>query len=389
MLSASTAASVMNAAGANDRIRLAIIGAGARGRWLMNYANEVGGIEWVAVADVYGKRSNEAERVAGKDLVKYGDYRQLLERKDIDAVIIASPDHWHAQMIVDAARAGKDIFIEKPLTSAASQGHRIVKTVQETQRVVQVGTQQRSIPVLREAKEKFFDSGLIGRVTMVHCYWNLNGGYIIPPVPAELQAKPEDLDWDNWLGVLPKIDWDPKRFIRPFAFWGPSTGPTGNLLVHFLEVIHWYLGLRRPLSAIAMGGLYHFRDGRDIPDNFSCALEYPEQVLVSYGCCVPDQGRREGVDLVFMGTGGRLHAFRDGYRFVPAKAERADQEIIASGKDGNYHMQNWIECIRSRKTPNANVVDAHYLSAACHLANASYFQHERAYWPDTWDLESA
>jgi predicted dehydrogenase len=269
------------------------------------------------------------------------------------------------------------------------EGLRIVKAVQQTGRVVQIGTQQRSIPVIREAKAKFIGSGALGRVTMVHCYWNLNGGYVLPSnVPAELKSKPEDLDWESWLGSLPKVPYDPKRFLRPFVFWGPSTGPTGNLLVHFLDVIHWYLGLKNPAAATAIGGIYHFKDGRDVPDNFSATLEYPEGVLVSYGCCVPDQARREGVDLIFMGTGGRLHVFRDGYRFIPAAATRPEEEVTAAGRDGSQHVQNWLECIRTRKTPNSNVIDGHYLSAACYLANTSYFRHERAFWQDGWELEN-
>jgi len=157
-------------------------------------------------------------------------------------------------MIIEAARSGKDIFCEKPMAVSPSQGLKIVKAVNETRRVVQIGTQQRSIAVIREAKEKFIDSAVIGKVTMVHCYWDTNIGYIMPPVPPELQVKPADLDWENWLGSLPRVPWDPKRFIRPFLFWGPSTGPTGNLLIHFLDVIHWYLGIRKPSAAIAIGG---------------------------------------------------------------------------------------------------------------------------------------
>ncbi len=385
LVGAGTAAAAASAAGANDRIRLGIIGSGSRGQWLMGYVNEIGGTEWVAAADVYGVRSEQAEKRAGKPITKYGDYRRVLDRGDVDAVIIAAPDHWHARMTIDAARAGKDIFCEKPMTSSASQGHAVVKTIAETKRVVQIGTQQRTIPAIREAKEKFFDTGMIGRVTMVHCYWNVNGGYIMPPIPAELQDKPEDLDWNAWLGALPKIPWDPKRYIRPFLFWGPSTGPTGNLLIHFLDIIHWCLGLERPVSALAAGGIYHFRDGRDVPDNFTATLEYPEGVLVSYGCCVPDQAPKEGVDVIFMGTGGRLHVFRNGYRFIPPDPKAP--EITARGADGPYHVKEWLECIRSRKTPSANVTEGHYLAASCHLANDSYFRHERTFWQDAWNLD--
>ena len=152
VLSAASAASAANASGANTRIRLGIIGSGARGQYLMRHVNEAGGAEWVAVADVYNARRGQAQRVAGEAMEQYSDYRRLLERKDIDAVIIAAPDHWHARMLLDAVGAGKDVFCEKPMTSSPMQGHAVVKAVKASGRIVQIGTQQRSLPIFREAK---------------------------------------------------------------------------------------------------------------------------------------------------------------------------------------------------------------------------------------------
>ena len=232
------------------------------------------------------------------------------------------------------------------------------------------------------------DSGILGAVTMVQCYWNVNVGYLMPKtIPPELISKPEDLDWNAWLGTLPKIPWDPRRYIRPFAFWGPSTGPSGNLLIHFLDVIHWYLKIERPTWALAMGGIYHFKDGRDVPDTFTSSLEYPEGLIVSYDCCSPDQTRKEGIGLTFMGTGGRLNVFRGGYRFLPAAANAKVGELTAQAQDGPYHIQNWLDCMRSRQQPNSNVVDSHYLATACHLTNFAYFEKRPAYWQDSWNLE--
>ena len=386
VLSAGSGAAASRAWGANNRIRLGIIGSGGRGKYLMRQVNEVGGAEWVAVADVYNVRRDEAQALAGNKIEQYRDYRRLIERKDIDAVIIAAPDHWHARMLMDTVHTAKDVFCEKPMTASPMQGHAVVKAVKETARIVQIGTQQRSIPVIQEAKQKFVDSGTLGNVTMVHCYWNLNGGYVMPAtLPPELATRPADLDWNAWLGPLPKIPWDPKRYIRPFVFWGPSTGPSGNLLIHFLDVIHWYLKIEKPTWAVAMGGIYHCKDGRDVPDTFTASLEYPEGVIVSYDCCSPDQTRKEGIGLIFMGTGGRLHVFRNGYRFIPANAELAD--VTAPGREGNHHMQNWLDCIRSRRQPNANVDDGHKLATACHLANIAYFEKRPAYWQDSWNLE--
>lgn len=373
---------------ANDRIRLGVIGAGGRGRFLIDYAKQIGGVEWIAVCDVYGPRRDAAEARCETKLEKYVDYRSLLDRKDIDAVIIASPDHWHAPMLIDAVRAGKDVFCEKPMTTSAMQGHAVVKAVRETKRVVQIGTQQRSLAAVREAKAKFIDSGLMGQITMVQCYWGRNGGYRAPRVPEELRQKPADLDWNRWLGSLPKVPYDPLRFLRAFLFWGPSTGPTGNLLVHYLDIVHWYLGLKRPDAASAIGAIYHYKDGRDVPDTFSSVLRYPEGVQVSFNCCVVDTSAQESTDLVFIGSGGRLHVFREGYRFLPSEGNKALGAIEAPGEDGPLHMKNWLECIRTRQEPNCGVVDSHYLAAACHLANASYFQNQRTYWQDAWDLSA-
>jgi predicted dehydrogenase len=355
----------------------------------MHAVNEVGGADWIAAADVYGARREAAEKVAGKQIRKYETYQKLLDDRDINAVIIAAPDHWHARMLIDAVRAGKDVFCEKPMTSSPMQGLAVVKVVQGSAQIVQIGTQQRSLPIIQEAKRRFIDSGLLGTINQVHCYWNRNAGYLMPnPFPAEFASKPDDLDWNAWLGNLPKIEWDAKRYVRPFVFWGPSTGPTGNLLIHFLDVIHWYLGLNKPVSSIATGGIYLLKDGRDVPDTFASVLEYPENVMVTYGSSVADQNAEEGEDIIFMGSGGRLHVFRYGYRFLPSGKNAKLGAITARGSDGIYHVKNWLECIRKRTQPNATVSDGHYLAAACHLANAAYFRNQRAYWQEEWNLEA-
>lgn len=381
--------SVARVRAANDRIRLGVIGAGSRGRLLMDYASQIGGVEWIAAADVYGPRRDAVDARVKAKVDKYVDYRRVLDRKDIDAVIIAAPDHWHAKMLLDAVAAGKDVFCEKPMTTEAIEGHAIVKAVREAKRIVQIGTQQRSIAVVREAKARFIDSGVMGQITMVHCYWGRNGGYLAPRIPEEFRQKPADLDWDQWLGPLPKIPYDPLRFLRAFLFWGSSTGPTGNLLVHYLDIVHWYLGLKRPDAASAMGAIYHYKDGRDVPDTFSSILRYPEGVQVAFDCCVVDTSPQESTDLVFIGSGGRLHVFREGYRFLPSQSNKALGTITAPGEDGPLHVQNWLECIRTRQEPNCGVVDSHYLAAACHLANTSYFENRRVAWKDAWDLAAA
>jgi len=385
MLGAATVAAARRVVGANDRIRLGIVGSGQRGQYLMKSANEVGNIEWVAAADIWDLRRDEAEQVAGTKIAKYGDYRRLLERKDIDGVIVGTFDHMHAQVTVDACRAGKDVFVEKPMTSLPRQGPEVVRAARETKRIVQVGVQQRSTPHFIEAKKRFFDSGLMGRVNMVRTIWNANGGYLTP-VPAGMERKPEGLDWEACLGWLPKIPWDAKRYFNRFAYWDFSTGgQTGGLFVHMVDVVYWFLGINRPAAAVAAGGIYRYDDGRDTPDNINLALEYPEKLNVTFEATLTDMIPAESADIVFMGSGGRLSIFRYGYKFLPSK-ENSQVGEISSGSTEDFHMANWLECMRSRKEPNANVVDGHYAAMACHIGNMAYKEKRRVTWQKEWDV---
>ncbi len=383
VVSAATAASAMRVLGANDRVRIGIIGTGSRGSYLMGQANLAGNIQWVAVSDAWDVRRDRAKKLAGDDVAQFADYRALLDRKDIDGVIIATLDHHHAHMTVDACHAGKDVYIEKPLTSLPMQGHEVVRAVRQTQRLVQVGVQQRSLAHFLDAKQRFFDSGLIGKVHMVRTLWNANTGYLTPAPPG-MEIKPPGLDWDAVVGWLPPIPWDPKRYFNRFAYWDFSTGgQTGGLFVHMVDVVHWYLGLKRPLSAVALGGIYQYNDGRDTPDNINFILDYPGGVNVTFEATITDLIPKESADIVFCGSGGRLSIFRYGYRFLPA--ERNAPEITSPGSK-EQHVANWLDCIRTRKQPNANVVDGHYGAMACHIGNLAYREKIRIAWKKEWDV---
>jgi predicted dehydrogenase len=385
MLGTVTAAAALRVSGANDRIRLGIIGSGDRGTYLMKRANQAGNIEWVAVSDIWDVRRDHGEATAGTKVEKYADYRRLLDRQDIDGVIVATFDHVHTQISIDACKAGKDVYVEKPMTSLPEQGPPLVKTVRETNRIVQVGVQQRSTPHFEEAKRKFFDSGLIGKVNMVRTIWNANSGYLTP-VPKSYEQKPDGLDWDACLAWLPKIPWDAKRYFNRFAYWDFSTGgQTGGLFVHMVDVVHWFLSIERPAAAVASGGIYLYDDGRDTPDNVNFALEYPEKLNVTFEATLTDMIPTGAADIVFMGTGGRLNIFRWGYKFIPAKENAQVGELAAAGTD-DYHMANWLDCVRSRKQPNADVVAGHYSSTACHIGNIAYKQKSRALWQKEWDV---
>jgi predicted dehydrogenase len=385
---ATSAAGAARVLGANDRVRLGIIGTGGRGTHLIRMAGRNGGCEFVAVCDAWDVRRREGKDAIAKALpgnaavAETTDYRRLIERKDIDAVIVAPTDHWHAQMTIDAMRAGKDVFVEKPMTSLPMQGVELVRAQRETGRLVQVGVQQRSIGHFIEAKQRFFDSGLIGPVHLVRTWWNANGGYLTP-VPAGMESKPPGLDWDAVLGWLPKRPWNPKMYFNRFAYWDFSTGgQTGGLFVHMVDVVQWYLGLTKPVSAVALGGIYQYDDGRDTADNINFILDYPQKLNVTFEATITDMDGRESADIVFFGEKGRLNIFRYGYRWLP----KGGEPVIAKGGDEPPHMGNFLECVRSRKQPNASAVDGHYGAMACHLGNMAYREGRRVEWDSKWDV---
>jgi predicted dehydrogenase len=380
---AATAAGALRVAAAGDRVRLGLIGCGGRGKHLVHMAQLAGGAEFVAIADAWDQRMDEAEKAIGTPVQRHKDYRALLDRKDLDAVIVATTDHHHAHISVDACHAGKDVYVEKPMTSLPMQGHGMVAAVKQTNRILQVGVQQRSTEPFLAAKKAYIDTGRLGKVHLVRTFWNANGGYLEKP-PAGMETKPADLDWDMWLGWLPRIPWDPKRYFNRFSYWDVSTGgQTGGLFVHMVDVVHWYLGLTKPLSAVALGGIYEYNDGRDTPDNINFILDYAGGLNVTFEATITDLLPEDSADIVFFGEGGRLNIFRHRARFLPAN--RGPAETLQPGPEFP-HMGNFLACVRSRQTPNASVVDGHYGSMACHIGNIAYKEGQRVMWDPRWDV---
>jgi predicted dehydrogenase len=371
--------------GAGDRIRLGVIGTGGRGRYLMSNANKTGGnIQWVAVADAYDVQRDRAEKVAGAPVDKYLDYRKVLDRKDIDAVIIATWDHMHCQIAVDACQASKDLYVEKPMTLHPVEGHKMVKAVRQNKRIMQVGTQQRTYPHFIEAKQRFFDSGKIGKVTMVRSIWNGNSAYRNQAPPPGHEKKPEGLDWVLCQGNLPKVPWNPKRYFNHYVYWDYSTNAQmGGLFVHMIDVVHQYLKVYRPIAAMCMGGIYLGKEDRDTADNINAIVEYPGGLLVTFEANVTDMLRKDSEDIVFMGTEGRLNIFRWGYRFLPA--EKGAPEITA-GPTPELHMANWLEAVRNRRPAACDEAAGHYSAMACHICNISYKENRRVAWRKEWDV---
>lgn len=382
---AMTAASSMRVLGANDRIRLGAIGTGGRGRYLMNQANKAGGHQWVAVCDAYDVQRDKAAEIAGGAVEKFGDYRRVLDRKDIDGVLIATWDNTHCDITVEACRAGKDVYVEKPMTLHPMEGHQIVKAVRENKRVLQTGTQQRGYPHFQEARERFIDSGRIGQVTMVRTIWNGNGAYRNMAPPAGMEAKPEGMDWNACQGKLAKVPWHPKRYFNHYVYWDYSTNAQmGGLFVHMVDVVHWYLKVNKPLAADCFGGIYLGTEDRDTADNINAILEYPNKLLVTFEANVTDMIPSENADIIFMGTGGRLSIFRYGYKFLPV--EEKGKGAITSGPTPELHVANWLECMRTRSKPLCDEEAGHYSAMACHISNIAYKQHRRIEWKKEWDV---
>jgi predicted dehydrogenase len=381
------AASSLRVLGANDRLRLGIIGTGDRGKYLMGQANKVGGFDWAAVCDAWDRRMDEAAAVAKQPVAKDADYRRLLDRKDIDGVIVATWDNMHSQITVDACKAGKDVYVEKPMTSLPMQGHDIVNAARQNQRIIQVGMQQRSMANFIEAKKKIVDAGLLGQVHMVRTIWNANRGYLTP-VPPGMEQKPADLNWEACLGWLPTIPWDPKRYFNRFSYWDLSTGgQTGGLFVHMVDVVHWFLDITKPAAAVAVGGIYQYDDGRDTPDNVNFILEYPNKSNVTFEATISDLIPQGSADIVFMGTGGRLNIFRGGYKYLPAEKNKAVGELKGGGAaEVEPHMANWFDSMRTRKKANADELAGHYSSMACHIGNIAYQKKARVEWEKEWDV---
>lgn len=384
LFSAATALSASRILGANDRVRIGIVGTGGRGSYLMREASRCPNVQWVAVCDAWDQRCDKSLGIAGPDVAKYAEYHALLNRKDIDGVIVATWDNTHAQISIDACRAGKDVYVEKPMTSQPMQGPPLVKAVRESKRVLQTGVQQRSTEHFLEAKQRFIDSGQIGRVHMVRTIWNNNSGYRLAPPPG-VESKPQGLDWEACLGSLPKIPWDPKRYFNRFSYMDLCCGQTGGLFVHMVDVVQWFLGVTRPASVATLGGVYEFNDGRDTPDNVNLIAEYPERLTVTFEASVTDRVGFESADIVFIGSGGRLHIFRSGYRFLPSGARDAAGAITAKGVR-DQHMQNWIDCIRSREDPTATVEQGHFGAMACHMGNIAWMEKRLVTWKREWDI---
>lgn len=378
-----SAASYMRVMGANDRIQLGLIGCGDRGEYVMTVFQGSKQVDVSAVCDIYGAKIDKVQQKA-VGAKGFSDHRKLLETKTIDAVLIATPDHWHSTCAIDALNAGKDVYVEKPLTLTIDEGPPIVKAARVNNRICQVGMQQRSGENYLQAKRDYIDSGKLGKVTMARTWWHGNG-YHLRKAPAALQSKPSNLDWARFLGPVKWRDYDPQQYFNFRAYLDFGGGQVTDLFTHWIDVVHMFMGQDNPISASAAGGVYHYKDGRTAPDTINVLLEYPKEWVATFEATLAPGIRGAAVEMC--GTEGKLYITRQGYEFL--SAERGAQPIkVPYTKDQTIdHVQNFLDCCRSRKLPNADVQIGHRSAAASHLGNIAYVQKRRLnYNPDREEI---
>ena len=264
-----------SAQGANNRIRIGVIGTGGRARGLMGLLKRLPGNEMVALCDVYEPRLLQAGEIAGSTATKVADYRRILDDRDIDAVVIGAPDHWHKTIALDAVAAGKDVYVEKPVSHTIAEGAEMVRVIEASKQIVQTGTQQRSWDHWVLGKQ-IIDSGRLGQITFVQTYWyqhSTAGNY----APVSM----DKLDWKQWLGPAKDQPFRPECFYQWRHFWDFGGGQVTDLMTHWIDVVHWYMDVDAPLSAAATGRNYNIKLW-EAPDTVNVTLEFPKNFMAVY-----------------------------------------------------------------------------------------------------------
>jgi predicted dehydrogenase len=371
--------------GANDRLAVGFIGLGAMGSGNLRYSQRLDNVQPAAICDVYQPHLDRAMEIAGKAGQKpraVKDFREMLVDKSIDAVCISTPDHWHAYMTVEACKAGKDVFVEKPACVYVEEGQKMVQAARKYKRVVQAGTMQRSGGYFLKAKE-LVKKGAVGEVTFCHTYQaglTDKKGWGNPP---DGEAIPEGLDWEMWLGPAPKAAFNANRwgvkastFPTFRYFWDYAGGAMTDWGVHLIDPVHQCFDEVMPYAISAMGDKLYVTDNRDTPDTMLATFRYPK-FLLSYEsrtCNPMPMFGNEGAATVINGTEATLIVNRGGCRLVPNK--RGEPQMVWENdpvlRDLNVpHWKNWIECIKTREKPISDIETCVRSSTVCILGNLS------------------
>jgi predicted dehydrogenase len=416
----------MKSFSANDKVNLGLIGAGIQGIYDTRNALKVPGVELLAVCDLYTGRLDRAREEWGDTIFTTRDYRELLNRKDIDAVIIATPDHWHKTITIDALRAGKAVYCEKPMVQQFAEGHEIIKVQQQTGVVCQVGSHSMSSLGNEKARQLYFD-GAIGELVMLDMYndrYSSEGAWQYPIPP---DASPQTVDFDTFLGRAPKVPYDPTRFFRWRNYRDYGTGVAGDLFVHAFSTLHHIIDSKGPVKAQSTGGLRYWKDGRDVPDVTITLYDYPEtKTHPAFNASfrinfISGAGGGGGFRLV--GTEGSMEVGNSSVRLVRSRLDMipggysmvaytdatqqkireayAQKDLVSRKsllnlgetvfeapedyKGAHYdHLHNFIEAVRGNREVIQDPVFGLRAAGAALLANESYYQDK----PVRWDPEA-
>jgi predicted dehydrogenase len=411
-LSLATAASYSRIVGANERVRMGYIGLGNRGDQVHDAFLEHGDQQTVAVCDLREDYLDLAVKKSRATPKRYKDYRRLLEDKEVDAVVIATPDHWHAIMFLEACNAGKDVYVEKPLSLTVYEGRKMVETAERTRRVTQVGTNRRSWKSYSEAAD-YIRSGGLGRVSVARCFhvkneWPL--GLSKPPDGPPPSAE----EWDRWLGPAPKVPYNPNRMYYNFRwFYDYSGGQLTNFGVHYIDVIRWFLGLETPKAVTAIGGrCAGIEDNREIPDTLEVLWEFAGPTLVVFcqynGNAAPSNARNSEIE--FRGAKGTMYVQEASWEVVPERlsdfptgyaggqgygnpvdrsggrrgTRKPQIEARAVKGSASYntesHTRNFLDCVKTRGKCNADVLIGHLSTSSTLIGNIAHKRRAMLEW---------
>jgi len=397
----------------SDQLRFGIIGVGMQGNGLLSTAVGLPGAQCIAAADLYDGRHVLAKEIAGSKITTTRHYKELLDNKDIDCIIAAVPDHWHKQVFVDTLNAGKDIYLEKPMSHSAAEGVEMAQLGKKTGRIVQIGSQRVSSVLCKKAKE-MLASGCVGELNLVEGSYGRNdpNGAWEYPVPTDL--SPTTLDWDTWQGTVPKVPFKGEIFARWRCWKEYGTGVAGDLLVHLVSGMNFMLGWNQPPDrATSYGGILRFPDGRNMPDVQATVYQYgkiPVYLRLNLGSESPETYR-------FYGSKGMLEVTEFGMALSPQTGEDSapsyyaysfprdmrdayfkkwhDDHDAKPGQeplfesftykgddwdDQRPHMWAYFEAVRSRKALPEDATFGHHAALACHMANESYFRKSQVVW---------
>ena len=368
--------------GANDSIRVGVLGSGHRARSVMEFFKQVPGVEFVAVCDVYAPARAAALEVAGAGAQACTNYHEILDRKDIDAVLIGSPDHWHKQMLIDAVNAGKDAYVEKPIMHSIEEGVEMVRAVDGSKCIVQTGTQQRNWAHWKLGKE-IVASGRLGKITMVHTYW-----YQKYTAKKDLpKIDPADLDWKSFLGSAPDQPFTEQKYLRWRWYWDFGGGMLTDLLTHWIDVIQWYMDQPAPKTATTVGGLY--ANDWQCPDTVTATYEYPGDFMVTFTGSINSSVDDGGV--MFCGSDGTLKVDRthlalypEGAAHVAGTLDPEPEIYMRAEHDGTLdNVINFVDCMRTRKSPNANIHVGFEAARASWIGNIAFKSGMKVAWDAT------